>query len=97
MSISTNERQSIKRIKGDVEAIGFTLKDIDGTVVDLTGLTITAETYDIQGKAVDETAMAVTTVTAADGTIAWQPTAAAKRPLHPDLSPVPKYPRRRHP
>ncbi len=68
--------QVIDRVIGVEEVIGVTIQDNLGVAIDLTGLTLTVELYLMSDDSEVGSARSATIVSAANGQISFQPTAA---------------------
>jgi hypothetical protein len=72
----TNEPCELARVVGNREAIGVTLKDLTGAVVDLTGRTIVFRMVALSDGSVKVNNAAATIDDAEDGEVSYTPTAS---------------------
>ena len=75
MAIARNEIQTMDRVLDNVEVIPATLKDNTGTVINLTGRTVTCQIIDMADGTVIQATGAVTIVSATAGTVTYTPAA----------------------
>lgn len=76
MAIVVNTTETLERIVDNIEAIGAQLKDIAGTVVDLTGRTVTFRMIEISTGTVKVDDSAATITSATLGKVQYDPSAA---------------------
>lgn len=75
-TIYRNQVQRIFRPVGNLEPIGFQLVDNAGDAIDLTGLTLRCQGYDVATGSQEITNGTVTITTAAEGKCSYSPDAA---------------------
>lgn len=75
MAIVVNTTETLERVVGNVEAIGAQLKDITGTVVNLTGRTVTFRMVEISTGAVKVDDSSAALSVAATGKVQYNPSA----------------------
>jgi hypothetical protein len=74
--IFSNEQQTLVRVVGNLEPIGFTLQDNAGVAIDLTGRAVTFRLVKLSDASVKVAAGACTLTTPAGGIGHYQPQAA---------------------